>query len=223
MYNEKLVELKKKIIEFASLIETMIHNSVTGLLEKNLELLEDVIQKLEPRANESENEIDEMCTSLIAQFQPAAKDLRTILMVYRMNSDLERMGDHAVNIAESAMFLIERPNVKPFIDLPKMNELVTKMVTDSITSFINEDVALARSIGASDAAVDELKAKSSEELIECMVKDPETVERAMHLSRVLGNLERIADLSTNIGEDVAFMVAGLVTKHHKNEINPIAS
>jgi phosphate transport system protein len=223
MYNEKLVELKKKIIEFASLIEAMIHNSVTGLLQRDLALLEGVIHDLEPRANDSENEIDEMCTSLIAQFQPAAKDLRTILMVYRMNSDLERMGDHAVNIAESAMFLIERPNVKPFIDLPKMNELVTKMVTDSITSFINEDVALARSIGASDAAVDELKDKSSEELIECMVKDPETVERAMHLSRVLGNLERIADLSTNIGEDVAFMVAGLVTKHHKNEINPIAS
>ncbi len=220
MYQDKLAGLKKEIIEYSSLIETMIQNSVTGLLQKNLELLEGVIYELEPRANTRENEIDEHCTALIAQYQPAAKDLRTILMVYRMNSDLERMGDHAVNIAESALFLIQRPAVKPFIDLPQMSSLVAKMVKDSINSFINEDVALARSIRASDGEVDALKARSSDELIECMVRNPDTVERAMHLSRVLGNLERIADLSTNIGEDVTFMVEGLVMKHHKDALPP---
>jgi phosphate transport system protein len=99
-----------------------------------------------------------------------------------------------------------------------MSGLVTTMVKDSINSFISEDVELARSVYVHDAAVDELKLKSSNELIECMVNDPTVVERAMHLSRVLGNLERIADLSTNIGEDVSFMVAGLVTKHHKDDI-----
>jgi phosphate transport system protein len=218
MYQDKLAGLKKEIIDYAALIETMIKNSVMGLLHNNRALLDGVINVLEPRANDRENGIDELCTSLIAQHQPAARDLRTILMVYRMNSDLERMGDHAVNIAESAIYLIERPPVKPFVDLPGMGELVTSMVKGSIDAFVRDDVEQAVALRGHDRAVDELRAKSIEELTACMMKDPATIERSLQIIRILSNLERIADLSTNIGEDVSFMVEGRVMKHHKDEI-----
>ena len=144
MLEVKINDIKRELTIFATLVEHMIEKSIKGLLDKKRELLLEVLENDEPKANSLELELDELCTTLIAQFEPKAKDLRTILMIAKMSNDLERMGDHAVNIAESSLFLIERPLVKPMLDIPRMAELTTKMLRDSIDSFINEDTTLQR-------------------------------------------------------------------------------
>lgn len=217
MLDEKLILLKRLLIEFAAIVEKMIGNSVKGLIKKDSKMLSEIVNKDESEANNMEIEIDEMCTNLIAEYQPMAKNLRTILMVLKMNNDLERMGDHAVNIAESSLFLIERLPVKPLIDIPKMGEIVTGMLKDSINGFINENAKLARSVCEKDNLVDNLQEQLFRELITFMSADPSTIERSLNLLRIAQNLERIADLSTNICEDVMFMVKGKVIKHHQDE------
>jgi phosphate transport system protein len=132
-----------------------------------------------------------------------------------MNNDLERMGDHAVNISQSGLFLISKPQVKPLLDIPRMAEEVSKMLEDSLKSFVNEDAALAKSVCERDDIIDDYRDQIVRELITYMVSDPSTIERALHLIRIAGNLERIADLTTNICEDVIFMVKGELMKHHK--------
>lgn len=217
MLREKLTTLKKDLIEYATLVERMIEDSVKGLLQRDSQLLEDVIEKEEPEANEWEMQLDDLCTNLIARYQPKAKDLRVILMVLKMNNDLERMGDHAVNIAESSLFLVARPLVKPLIDIPNMAKIAMKMLKDSINSFIDENAKLAKDVCERDDTVDALRDQIIRELITFMSSDPSTIERSFHLIRISTNLERIADLSTNICEDVIFMVEGKVIKHHKDE------
>ncbi|MCB4791041.1 MAG: phosphate signaling complex protein PhoU [Elusimicrobia bacterium] len=217
MLEEKLISLKKELVEYASLVESMVEKSSKGLLNKEKSLLKEVIEKDEPKANNYEIEMDELCTNIIAQYQPKARSLRTVLMVLKMSNDLERMGDHAVNIVESALFLIERPWVKPMIDIPKMAETTISMLRDSINSFINEDAVLARNVCQRDNIVDDLKDKIVIELSAVMSSDTTAIERSLHLLRISGNLERIADLSTNICEEVMFMVEGKVIKHHNDE------
>ena len=215
MLEEKLTDLKRELIGFASLVEQMIKKSIQGLLDKKRELLLEILENDEPKANSLELRLEELCTNSIAQFEPKAKDLRTILMIAKMSNDLERMGDHAVNIAESSLFLIERPPVKPMLDIPRMADLTAKMLRDSINSFINEDTKLAKDVCKRDSLVDNLKDQLLRELITFMTSDPSTIERSLNLMRISGNLERIADLSTNICEDVIFVAKGQVIKHHK--------
>lgn len=213
MFYEKLNKLKEKIIEQGNLVESMIEKSIRGLINKDKALLLEVIQIDEPRTNEAEIEIDEMCINLIARFQPMAQDLRTIIMILKMNNDLERIADMAENISESALFLIERPMVKPLIDLPKMAEETMRMLKDSIDSFIKNDPKLAKSVCERDDVVDAYRDQILRELVTYMISDPTTIERALHLERISRNLERIADLATNIGEDVIYIVEGKVIKH----------
>ncbi len=216
MLDERINDLRKELIEYGAFVEKMIEKSIRGLLQKSKSLLSQVIDEDEPRANEFEIRLDELCTSMIAKFQPKAKDLRTILMVLKMNNDMERMADHAVNISENALFLITRPSLKPLIDIPRIAENAMSMVRDSINSFVIEDARLARSVCERDSIVDALLDQVLRELITHMAANPKTIERAMRLIAVARNLERIADLSTNIGEDVIFMVQGKVIKHHRN-------
>jgi phosphate transport system protein len=213
MFYEKLNRLKEKIIEQGNLVESMIEKSIRGLLNKDKALLLEVLQVDEPRTNEMEIEIDEMCINLIARFQPEARDLRTVIMILKMNNDLERIGDMAVNISESALYLIERPQVKPMIDLPKMAEETIQMLKDGIDSFIKSDAKLAKSVCERDDIVDAYRDQILRELITCMISDPTTIERAIHIDRISRNLERIADLATNIGEDVVYIVEGKIIKH----------
>ena len=215
MLEEKIIGLKKDLAVYASLIEKMIETSIRGLKEKDVPVLRDILAVYEPKANRLENEIDEECIGLVATFQPKARDLRTILMAMRMNNDLERMGDHAENIAESAIFLAERPFVKPLVDIPRMAVITIEMLKDAITSFIEENPKLARNVCIRDNEVDDLHEQIIRELITFMSGDPTTIERSLHLMRIGRNLERIADLSTNICEDTIFMVEGKVIKHHK--------
>ncbi len=217
MFEKELINLKKEIINYALHVEKMIEKSLKGLLEKKNNFLKEVIEKDEDFANEMEIKIDEMSISAIAKYEPKAKDLRAVLMILKINNDLERMADHAVNIAESALFLIERPQVKPYIDLPRMAEETIKMLKDSINSFIDENAELAKSVCERDDIVDSLRDQITRELITYMISDPSTIERALHLIKIAQNLERIADLATNICEDVIFIVKGKIIKHHKGE------
>ena len=216
MLEEKINELRKELVEYGALVEKMIEKSIRGLLEKDRGLLDDVVDTDEPKANEFEIRLDERCISMIAQYEPKAKDLRTIIMVLKMNNDLERMGDHAVNISENAVYLISHPIVKPLIDIPRMADTAMAMVRDSINSFVTEDARLARSVCAQDSTVDGLLDQVFRELITHMLTQPKTIERAIRLITIARNLERIADLSTNISEDVIFMVQGKVIKHHRD-------
>jgi phosphate transport system protein len=219
---EKLAELKKELIEFATLVERMIEKSVEGLVKHETDKLFEVLHNDEPAANIRDVKLDELCTTLLAQYQPMAKDLRTILMVLKMSNDLERMGDHAVNISQSSLYLLENPSVKELIDIPKMKQTVVQMVADSITAFINEDPQLAADVCARDTVIDNLRDKVYHELVEIMSADPTTIKRSLHLMRISRNLERIADLSTNMCEDVIFMVEGKMIKHHLNAHASIA-
>ena len=214
MLEEKITILRKELIEYAAIIEKMIEESVNAQVRKDSAMLTEIIEKDEQIANDTEIIIEEMCISMIAQFQPKAKDLRTILMILKINNDLERAGDHAVNIAESGLFLNDRPQLKPLLDIPRMAQDSINMLKDSITSFINEDPRLAFSVCERDNEVDDLANQIMRELITYMTGDPSTIERSLHLLKISRNLERIADLSTNICEDVIFMVEGAVIKHH---------
>ncbi len=205
------------MLKYAALVESMIEKSIQGLLAKERQTLLDVIRNDEPRANDFEIELDELAVHLIVQYQPRAGDLRTILMALGMSKDLERMADHAVNIAEAGLYLIERPEVKPLIDIPKMADEVKQMVRDSLLSFLNKDPALAKNVCERDSTVDVLGQQVWQELLEHMRADTSTIERGLYLLNISRNLERIADLSTNIGEDVIYMVEGRVIKHHRDE------
>jgi phosphate transport system protein len=218
MLQEKIITLKKELLEFATLVESMLEKCIRGLMKHDARLLDEVINVDEPKANESEIHLDEYCTTTIAQSEPKAKDLRTILMILKMNNDLERMADHVVNIAESAQFLIERPSVKPLIDIPTMANETKNMLHDSIDAFINEKGDAAQQICLRDNVVDGLKNQISRELITYMSADPGTIERGLHLIRISNNLERIADLATNICEDVVFIVEGKIIKHHHADV-----
>lgn len=213
MLYEKLNKLKEKIIEQANLVESMIEKSIRGLLKKDKTLLFEVIQTDEPKSNENEIEIDELCISIIARFQPEARDLRTVMMILKMNNDLERIGDMAENIANSALYLIERPPLRSMTNLQKMAEEAVQMLRDSIDAFIKNDSVLAKNVCERDYIVDSYRDQILRDIIEQMSSEPSTVERAIHIERISRNLERIADLATNIGEDVVYMVEGKVIKH----------
>lgn len=216
MLEAKIIYLRERIMEMAALVEKMISDSVQGLASGNEATLRGVYEN-ETRANQLEIEIDELCTRLIALHEPRAKDLRLILMIMKMNSDLERIGDHAVNIAQSAAYLIVRPPVKPLVDIPRLAEEAVAMLRDSIASFIREDEGLAGSVLARDDRIDALRDQVFRELITYMLSDAATIERSLQLMRVTQNLERAADLSTNICEDVIYLVNGKVVKHGRFE------
>ncbi|HOS99669.1 MAG TPA: phosphate signaling complex protein PhoU [Acidobacteriota bacterium] len=218
MLAEKIMEMRERLMEQANLAEEMIDQSIRGLEEQDGRLLRELLTVSEARLNELEIEIGEQCATIIALHEPRAKDLRLVLLALRMATDLERIGDHAVNIAQSALFLIERPPVKPLVDIPNMAAETRAMLRDSITSFIREDAALAEGILTRDDRIDEYRDQIHRELITYMVSDATTIERALHLMRVTANLERAADLSTNIAENVIYLVQGRVVKHgHRDE------
>ncbi|MCR4338025.1 MAG: phosphate signaling complex protein PhoU [Candidatus Omnitrophica bacterium] len=223
MLTRQVSELKTRLIEFATLVENMIDKSVKGLMEKNQELLLQVMKEDEPKANNYDREIDEMCTQFIAQFEPMAKDLRMVLMIMKMNKDLERMGDHAVNISESGLFLTARPPLQPMKEVPVMAKNASSMLKDSITSFIKEDAALAREVCERDNVVDDLGDKILAEVTAFLKEEHDGVKRSLHLMRISHNLERIADLSTNICEEVIYITEGKDIKHKKgDDISPSA-
>jgi phosphate transport system protein len=217
-FDEELKELSKQLLEISALVEEAISHSVKALMERKDDLAGEVI-KHEERINMLEIEIDELCLRLLALYQPAAIDLRFITSVMKINGDLERIGDQAVNIAERAQEIIKQPLLKPLIDIPRMAMLAQKMVKDSIDSLVNKDEALARDVCKRDDEVDNLNDQIFRELLTYMMQDPKTVTRAIELILVGRHLERIADHATNIAEDVIYFVGGMTIKHHMKNQN----
>ena len=186
-------------------------------MDRQLELPREIIDSDEPRANTTEIELEAECTSLIARHQPMAKDLRTILMVMGITNDLERIADHSVNIAEAVGDHINGTSLRPDDAVLKMFEETILMVEGAIRAFIDEDAGLGQKVCESDNTVDDLATRILEGLSARMTRTPSTVPENLALLKIAGNLERIADLSTNIGEDVIYMTEGRVIKHHQEE------
>jgi len=210
---EEISKLKKMLFEMAASAEEMIAKSIKALQENNMILAEEVI-KSDDKVNEMEIEIDNQCIRILALFHPEAEDLRTVTMIMKINNDLERIGDHAVNIAEKALFLADKPPVKPLIDIPKMAEKAIEMLQESLDSFVNKDAALAIQVCKKDDEVDALEPQIVRELITYMISDPKTIDRALTLIFIARALERVADLATNIAEDTYYIASGKILKHH---------
>lgn len=210
---EELEQLKTKLLEMSALVESSIQRSISAVTQKDRGAAEEVF-RTEVRINAIEIEIDEFAINLLALQQPMAADLRLIVAALKINTDLERMGDLAVSIAERALSLIDGPVIKPMIDIPHIAGLVQSMVRKALDAFVMRDPDLARSVLASDDAVDSLRTACYHELVSYMEADPEHIQQALHLLVVTRNLERIADHSTNIAEDVLFLVKGVDVRHH---------
>ncbi len=210
---EETSKLKKMLFEMASSVEEMIAKSIKALEENNMILAEDVI-KSDEKVNEMEIEIDNQCIRILALLHPEAEDLRTVTMIMKINNDLERIGDHAVNIAQMALYLADKPPVKPLIDIPKMAEKAIEMLQESLDSFVNKDAELAVEVCKKDDEVDALEPQIVRELVTYMISDPQTIDRALTLILIARGLERVADLATNIAEDAYYMASGKILKHH---------
>jgi phosphate transport system protein len=215
-FEQDLDKLKAKLLEMSALVESAVYRSVQGVVEKNEELAQQVL-KNEARINQLEIEVDDMAISLLALQHPLAQDLRLVTAAIKINNDLERMGDLSVSIAQSAIALIREPVIRPLIDIPHIAGLAQSMVRKALDAFVNRDAELARSVLASDDAVDNMRTASYHELISFMEKNPAHIPQALNLLTVVRNLERIADHSTNIAEDVLFLVKGIDVRHHNEE------
>ncbi|MDD3626394.1 MAG: phosphate signaling complex protein PhoU [bacterium] len=212
MLSEKLVYLKREIVTYAGFIESMFIKTMEAFIKSDLNELQEIIKKDEEKANHFEVEIDELCTNIIALYEPKAKDLRIILMILKMNNDLERMGDHCVNIAQSARDLVNAGYNK--YDLTDIYQNTLQMYRNALEAFINEDHLLAKKVCETDNIIDECKNSIYKTMVKMMTQDTKIIESALQIMRIAGNLERIADLSTNISEDVIFIVKGKVIKHN---------
>ena len=200
------------------LVESAIYRSVAAVVEKDVDQAQQVL-KNEARINQMEIVVDELATRLLATQQPMASDMRFLAAAIKINSDLERMGDLAVNIVERALSLMHEPVIRPAIDIPKMAKLTESMVHKSLDAFVRADAELARSVLLSDDAVDELRDIVYEELVKFMQQDSSNVRPGVNLMFVARSLERLADHATNIAEDVLFLVRGVDVRHHA-EVRP---
>lgn len=213
----KIIEIRQQVFTMAGIVEEMVANSVKALVEKDAGLAAQVVGPDEDRVNRLEIENEDAAINLVALYQPEASNLRTIAMIIKINNDLERLGDHAVNIAEAAQFLMERPPVKPLVDIPKMADTAIGMLRDALDSFTRGDAELARAVCSRDSIVDGLNDAVKQDLVNVMRADPATIERALKLMMVSLNLERIADLATNLAEDVIYIATGQSIKHGKGK------
>jgi phosphate transport system protein len=211
-FEHELDELKQRLLWMGSLAERAVHQSVQAVLDAEENMAETVLEE-ENAINEMQIEIDERVTRLLAQQQLVAVDLRFILAVSRINNDLERIGDQAVNIAQSALRILRHPQVKPYVDLPRMSEIAEGMVRDSLNALVRGDVDLARNVLARDDQVDLLRDQMFRELLTYMMENSAVVFPAFELILVAKNLERIGDHATNIAEDVIYIVAGRDIRH----------
>ena len=215
-FQKELQGLKEDLLKMAGLVEEAISTAVQSLVKRDSDLARKTFEG-EDRINQMEIAIDDKCLKLLALRQPMAADLRFITSAMKIITDLERMGDQAVNIAERAISLNQEPQLKPYIDIPRIAEIAQSMVKDVLDAFVNSDSKLARSVCKRDDMVDALNNQVFRELLTFMISDPQTITRSVHLMIVCRCLERIADHATNIAEDVIFLVDARVIKHHADK------
>jgi phosphate transport system protein len=215
-FREELDELQRRLLEMAGLVESAIHQSIVALVNRDEQAAKDVLWK-EAQINQKDLDIDEFATRLLALYQPMARDMRFLTAVIKMNGDLERMGDLAVNITERALSLMQEPPVKPLIDIPRMASLAEAMVRNCLDALVKRDEDLARNVLLSDDEVDHLRDAVYKELVTFMQEQSTTIPRAIDLMFIAHNLERIADHATNIAEDVLFLMKGIDVRHHAEQ------
>lgn len=215
MIDEQINRLKGRIVSYSYHVENMLKNSILGLIEFDTKLLINVIDIDEKESNKLDNSIEKECIAAIAQFSPKAMNLRTLLMILKMNKDIERMGDHCANICYNSLDIIKFgfSKHKFFSLIEQMSSEVQLMLKHSIESFVEEDLELARSVRKRDEKVDKYQKDLTKYFIKKMKKRPDVVECSLFFIKIVNNLERIADLSTNIAEDVVFALEGKVIKH----------
>jgi phosphate transport system protein len=211
-FHEELEALKQTLLAMGGLVEDQIRRVMRALLERDDVIAQEVIDR-DRQVNTYDIEVDEQCVNLLALHQPAAGDLRFITTAMKIVTDLERIGDQAVNIAQRALELNREPQLKPYIDLPRMADRAQRMVKESLDAFVARDTALARQVCAEDAEVDALKEQIFRELLTFMMEDPRTVSRAIRVILISRFLERVADHATNIAEMVIYLVEGKMVRH----------
>lgn len=215
-FHEELNRLRERLLHMASLAERMVHTSVQALVDRNEEQRQKVFTT-EDEVNSMHIEIDDRCCKLLALHQPVAHDLRTILAALKICSELERIADQAVNIAQYSNELLKQAPLKPLIDIPRMSEIAQAMVKEVIDSFVHGDAEQARRVVLRDDEVDQLKDQVFRELLTYIMQDPATTTRALALILISRSIERVADHATNIAEDVIFMIKAKDIRHHAEE------
>ena len=210
---DELAEVKHRLLVMGGLAEERMQAAMRALITRDRDLIAPVIRGDEP-VNSLHLEIDDRCFKLLALHQPMAVDLRTIVSILKINSDLERVGDLAVNIGEAAQRYIEHAPVKPLIDLPRMSEIAQRMLHDALDAFLSRNVETAHRVLTEDDFLDALKNQIFRELLIYMLADPRTIEPGIQLILIARHLERVGDHATNIAEDVIFIVEGRDVRHH---------
>lgn len=213
-YEEDLKKLREDILYMGGLVEDQIQKAVSSLVRRDSQLAERIIER-DHEVNRLDVGIDDLCIRLLALHQPAGKDLRFITTALKITTDLERIGDMAVNMCERAIELNQEPQLKPYIDIPRMANIAERMIHESLDAFVREDTDLALKVCKDDQEVDDLNSQIFRETITFMIADPHTINRAMKITFVSKYLERIADHATNIAEMVVFMVKGKSIRHLK--------
>jgi phosphate transport system protein len=218
-FQEELEQLKTRLLEMGGLAEEQVRLAVKALTERDRELVALALNGDEP-INRLHIEIDGRCFTLLALHQPMAVDLRAIVAAVKINTDLERVGDLAINIAEAARRYAQHAPVKKLIDIPRMANIAQNMLRDSLDAFVRRDTELAQRVLNEDDKLDDLKTQIFRELLTYMLQDPGTIEGALDLILISRHLERIGDHATNIAEDVIFMVSARDVRHHASEGQP---
>ena len=213
-FQEELEALKTRLLEMGGLAEDRLQLAVRALVDRDPQLVERVLVS-DAAINQLHIEIDHRCFTLLALHQPMAVDLRAIVAAVKINTDLERVGDLAINISEAVGRYLQHPPVKALIDIPRMAVLAQDMLRDALDAFVRRDVSLARAVLDSDDELDTLKTMVFRELLTHMLRDPATVEPSLDLILVSRHLERIGDHATNVAEDVIFMVSAKDVRHHQ--------
>ena len=212
-----LESIKEKLLYMSSLASKAVQNSVKGLLENDEKVAKSVIEE-DKYINNLEVEIDSLGLEFLARYQPEASDLRFIIAVLRMNTDIERIGDYAVNISNASLYLLEKPFSATLIDISYLAEICSKMFEDSMNSLIIKDVSLAKSVLERDEKVDNTCDQIFREMLTYMMENPKLISRCIQLILISRHLERVADHSTNIAESAIFALEGKIVKHHFEEI-----
>jgi phosphate transport system protein len=215
-FQDELEQLKTRLLEMGGLAEDRVRTAVDALVRRDAGVVARVLDGDRP-INQLHIEIDNRCFKLLALHQPMAVDLRAIVSAVKINTDLERVGDLAINIAEAARRYMRHPPVKELIDLPRMASIAQVMLRDALDAYVRRDTALAHAVLNADDGLDSLKTQVFRELLTYMLQDPSTIEPSLDLILISRHLERIGDHATNVAEDVIFMVLAKDVRHHAGE------
>ena len=221
-FDEQIQEIRQKLVRMGGLAETMVASALRMLIERDDRYYREVTER-EEQVNSLQIEIDDMAVRVTALQQPVGSDVRFLFMAARITSELERIGDQAINICQNAQHLLKAPPLKPFVDIPIMAEIAQRMVRDSLDALIRKDVSIAERVLTEEDKVDAFRDQVFRELLTYMMADPATIPRALSLILISRNLERVGDHATNIAEEVIYWIQGRDIRHHHEDLAGLES